>query len=170
MGLIQCDSKNSRDINLKIVRNTNYSFKGILSIKDLSTQILLSADLVIIADEPMKVRNYINIYRTEESNPDIWHRSSSPNKITELCRFMGTPIIICTYSFYNDINVDQKDYGDMRPECRYSITDNTYMSDIVELPYILKKLNMSSVTHNILIIEGYFNSQKGCKDLWDLLV
>ena len=169
MGLIQCDSKNSTGIQFKIVKNNNYSFKGVLNIKDLSTQILLSADLVIVADEPIKNRDWFNKFKSGHYSPDIWHRSSSMNTVTEICRFMGTPIIVCTYDFNIDIGINQKDYGYMRPECKYSITDNTYMSDMKELPYVLEKLNMSSRTHNILIIEGSFSSQRGCKDLWDLL-
>lgn len=170
MGLIQCNSKEASDINLKVIKNLNYVFKGILSIKNLSKIVLLSADLVIVADEPLKNRNYFNKNGLNDRlKPDIWHRSSSMNRITEMCRFMGTPIIVCTYDFDTDIGINQKDYGLMRPECKYSITDNTYMSDMKELPDVLKKLNMSSRTHNILIIEGSFSSQKGYKDLWDLL-
>lgn len=170
MGLIYCNSKEASDVNLKVIKNLNYDFKGVLSIKNLSKIVLLSADLVIIADEPLKNRNYFNTNGLNgRLKPDIWHRSSSMNRITEMCRFMGTPIIVCTYDFDTDIGINQKNYGLMIPECKYSITDNTYMSDMKELPDVLKQLNMSSHTHNILIIEGAFSSQKGCNELWDLL-
>lgn len=169
MGLIYCDSRESSDVNLKILKNINYDFKGVLNIRDLSKKVLLSADLVIIADEPLKNRDYMDNSLELRLRPDIWHRSSSMNRITEICRFMGKPLIICTYDFDTDIR-NQKHYGLMIPECKYSLIENTYMSDMEELPDVLKQLNMSSHTHNILIIEGSFSSQKGCNELWDLLV
>lgn len=163
MGLIYCESLSKIGIDLKVHNIKDYVLNRHVITKDTDRQILLNTDLVIVTDMPMLNRDFMSQHK---GLPDIWHRSSSMNRITELCRYMGMPTIICIEDLKSDLL--DKDIYALKRHHRYSITDNTYMTDLIELPSLLEELNMSTKTHNILVIAGGYFSVK-MEDIWDLL-